>query len=213
MSIKMIHPKTKLQHIDEVVGYGVFATERIPKGTIVYIKDSLEHVIAPEIYQQHDAEMKSVIDKYSYIDELGNRIISWDFAKYVNHCCNCNTMSTGYGFEIAIRDIEAGEQITDEYGIFNIDQEMELVCGQAGCRKKIALDDFDKLYGQWDDKIKGAIFELWDVDQPLLTLLDEKTQSDIELLRIDPAVYKSVYALKYHPKPQLHLNGQQKVIS
>ncbi|MCV9385385.1 SET domain-containing protein [Reichenbachiella ulvae] len=209
----MIHPKTKLQHINEVVGYGVFATERIPKGTIVYIKDSLEHIIVPEVYHQHDAEMKAVIDKYSYIDEHGNRIVSWDFAKYVNHCCNCNTMSTGYGFEIAIRDVEAGEEITDEYGIFNIDQEMELICSEPTCRKKIALDDFERYYEKWDDKIVTAIFDLWNVDQPLINLLDEKTQKEIEMLRNDPASYKSVYALKYHPQPQLHLNGQQKTIA
>jgi hypothetical protein len=153
----MIHPKTELKFINETVGYGVFATESIPEGTIVYVKDSLELVVSPTDYLLHNAEMQEVIEKYSYIDEQGNRIISWDFAKYVNHCCNCNTISTGYGFEIAIRDIAAGEQITDEYGIFNLEKEMSLVCGVSGCRKTIRPDDFDRYYQQWDEKIKKSI--------------------------------------------------------
>ena len=117
----MIHPNTELKLINEHIGYGVFATADIPEGTIVYVKDSLELIVSPTDYLMHSEAMKDVIEKYSYIDEKGNRIISWDFAKYVNHCCNCNTISTGYGFEMAIRDIQKGEQITDEYGIFNLD--------------------------------------------------------------------------------------------
>ena len=153
----MIHPKTELKFINEHVGYGVFATEDIPEGTIVYVKDSLELVVSPTDYLLHSEEVKQVIEKYSYIDPQGNRVISWDFAKYVNHCCNCNTISTGYGFEIAIRDIQKGEQITDEYGIFNLTTEMEVSCGMDNCRKKIKPDDFDNYYNDWDQKIKNAI--------------------------------------------------------
>lgn len=43
----MIHPKTELRYINDTVGYGVFATDRIPKGTIVYVKDSLEITVSP----------------------------------------------------------------------------------------------------------------------------------------------------------------------
>ena len=129
----MIHPKTELKFINEHVGYGVFATEDIPEGTIVYVKDSLELVVSPTDYLLHSEEVQQVIEKYSYIDPHGNRVISWDFAKYVNHCCNCNTISTGYGFEIAIRDILKGKQITDEYGIFKLTTEMEVSCGMDNC--------------------------------------------------------------------------------
>ncbi len=38
----MIHSKTELKFINDLVGYGVFATETIPEGTIVYVKDSLK---------------------------------------------------------------------------------------------------------------------------------------------------------------------------
>ncbi len=193
----MIHPKTELKLINDQVGYGVFATDFIPEGTIVYVKDSLEQIITPTTYLLHTNEMREVIDKYSYMDESGNRIVSWDFAKYVNHCCNCNTISTGYGFEMAIRDIQKGEQITDEYGIFNLDKEMELVCGESNCRKRVGPDDFDSHYKEWDEKIMSSIGKLFDVEQPLLPLIDESVQSELDSFFKNPESYKSVYALKY----------------
>lgn len=206
----MIHPKTELKYINDQVGYGVFATDDIPEGTIVYVKDSLEVVITPTEFLLHTAEMKEVIDKYSYIDEHGNRIISWDFAKYVNHCCNCNTISTGYGFEIAIRDIKKGEQITDEYGVFNLEEEMTLVCGEKTCRMKVTPDDFDKYYQEWDEKIKNSIGKLFVVEQPLIPFIDGDTRKELNVFKKNTKKYKSVYSLRYHKEKKL--NGKQKVL-
>lgn len=194
----MIHPKTELKFIDDNVGYGVFTTDLIPEGTIVYVKDSLELIISPTDYLMHAKEMQEVVDKYSYMDESGNRIVSWDFAKYVNHCCNCNTISTGYGFEIAIRDIQKGEQITDEYGIFNIEKEMELICGEKNCRKKILVSDFDTHYKDWDEKIKHSMRQLFKVEQPLMPFIEEKTRKDLDDYFSNPDQYKSVYSLKFN---------------
>lgn len=192
----MIHPHTELKFINKTIGYGVFATKNIPEGTIVYVKDSLEHVISPVDYLMHSEEMRNVIDKYSYRDEKGNHILSWDFAKYVNHCCNCNTMSTGYGFEIALRDIINGEQITDEYGIFNIEKEITLICGEAGCRKVVNPDDFENYYRDWDEKIKVSITKLYDVEQPLMFLIDKDVRNELDAFFHNSEKYKSVYSLK-----------------
>lgn len=193
----MIHPKTELRYINDIVGYGVFALEDIPEGTIVYVKDSLEIVVSPTDYMLHSEAMKTIIEKYSYIDEHGNRIVSWDFAKYVNHCCNCNTISTGYGFEFAVRDIQAGEQITDEYGIFNIEQEMTLICGESCCRKKLSPDDFENYHELWDSKIKKSLTKLPLVKQPLMYLLDNKTREELKAYFRNPEKYISVYRLKF----------------
>jgi uncharacterized protein len=116
----MIHPNSRIQFISDNVGCGVFATAFIPKGTIVYVKDFMELTITPEQYEKLPHVLQEKVEKYSYIENQGNRIVSWDHGKYVNHCCDCNTISTGYGFEIAIRDIHPGEEITDEYGLFNV---------------------------------------------------------------------------------------------
>ena len=200
----MIHPNTRLEFISDTIGYGVIATADIPEGTIVYVKDGLELVITPADYANHAPDMRAVVDKYSYIDENGDRIVSWDFAKYVNHCCDCNTISTGYGFEMAIRPIKAGEQITDEYGIFNLDEEMTLACGREGCRKRIGPGDFDRYYPEWDERIRRSIGKLFDVDQPLMKYLTPHTRDELTQLERDPGTYKSVYALKHHPKGTVH---------
>ncbi len=194
----MIHPDTELRYISDAVGYGVFAKKFIPEGTIVYVKDSLELEVSPEAYAQHTEEMQKAIEKYSYIDERGYRIVSWDFAKYVNHCCHCNTMSTGYGFEIAIRDIQAGEEITDEYGIFNIEEEIHLVCSKSNCRQVIAAGDFEQYYSVWDEQIQQSLGKLLYVEQPLFSLIDEGNRRELEACFASPARYRSVYYLKYH---------------
>tara|TARA_R100000951_G_C2564932_1_gene156829 strand:+ start:129 stop:716 length:588 start_codon:yes stop_codon:yes gene_type:complete len=193
----MIHSKTELKFINDLVGYGVFATDIIPEGTIVYVKDSLEITVSPEDFKKHNKDIQDVIEKYSYIDQKGDRIVSWDFAKFVNHCCNPNTISTGYGFEIAIRDIQAGEQITDEYGIFNLEEEMDITCSYENCRKKIALNDFDKYFEEWDARIKNSLVKFREVEQPLLSFLNEETKAELEEFFKNDKNYKSVYNLKF----------------
>lgn len=206
----MIHPHTRIQFINEDMGYGVFATQFIPRGTITYVKDSLELEVFPEAYETYSPDMQEIIEKYSYIDERGVRIISWDFAKYVNHCCNCNTMSTGYGFEIAIRDIQAGEEITDEYGIFNIPREMELSCRYENCRRKVHPEDFDRYFQQWDEQLKQALAFFSAVEQPLFPLLDGRGQAEVQAYLKDPGAYKSVYTLKFQPQPALNGVGKRR---
>jgi len=187
------------------MGYGVFATTFIPKGTITYVKDALEVEVTPGSYAQYDDSIQAVIDKYSYIDERGIRIVSWDFAKYVNHCCHCNTMSTGYGFEIAIRDIQAGEEITDEYGLFNLDKDMEIACSKPHCRRKLTNGDLDLYFADWDQKVLPALREVLEVPQPLVEYLDGKTMTDLLAFAQSEDNYKSVAYLKY--RPMMATNG------
>lgn len=193
----MIHPHTAIKYINDSVGYGVFATQDIPEGSIVYVKDSLEIEISPEDYKKHQKEVQDVIEKYSYMDQRGYRIVSWDFAKYVNHCCNFNTISTGYGFEIAIRDIKAGEQITDEYGIFNLEYEILLECAHADCRGKVKPADFDENYQKWDEIIKKSLLKIESVAQPLMTFVEADMKEEIQEFLNDSTKYQSVYRLRY----------------
>lgn len=192
----MIHPAIQLRYIDDNIGYGVFATTFIPRGTIVYVKDGLEIEVSPEQYDDYPIHLRGVIDKYSYRDERGFRIISWDHAKYVNHCCQCNTMSTGYGFEIAIRDIQPGEQVTDEYGMFNIDQPMQLSCANGPCRGKVCASDLDVYYREWDARVTTAMADLLEVDQPLYSLIEPVTADELEAYLAGEADYRSVRSLR-----------------
>lgn len=193
----MIHPNTELRFVNKEIGYGVFATKAIPKGSIVYIKDALEIEISPQQYQMLDQHHQDIVEKYSYIDESGCRIVSWDHAKYVNHNCDCNVMSTGYGFEIAIRNINADEEITDEYGLFNIPYPININCGCLQCRKTLKVDDIDNFYPSWDEKVASALQQLLSVEQPLLHLMDAETKSSLMNFLSGQGRYRSVYNLKY----------------
>lgn len=174
----MIHPATELRFVNSVIGYGVFATAFIPAGTIVYVQDELERVIHPDDAIYQNPAYRSLIQKYSFRDEAGNYVVSWDFAKYVNHCCHANTLSTGYGFEIAIRDIMPGEEITDEYALFGID-EMPLMCHYPDCRVCLRRDD-RLVYGRyWDTLVRQALQQFSQVTQPLLPFLDQQTRADL----------------------------------
>lgn len=193
----MIHPKTELRHVSDAIGDGVFATDRIPKGTLVYVKDPLEIDLSAMEFDALPASIREIADKYSYIDERGHRILSWDTAKYVNHSCEPNTISSGYGFEIALRDIEAGEQITDEYGLFNLEWSIKCRCGSESCRGVIRGDDVDAYYAKWDDWVIDALRSLCSVEQPLWPFLDEAKAKAVTNYLDTGSGYRSVYELKY----------------
>jgi len=202
----MIHPKTTLKWINDEIGYGVFATEFIPKGSIVYTKDPFEILLSPEMYTNLEVPFREMADKYSYIDENGVRIISWDIARYVNHRCDCNTMSTGYGFEIAIKDIQEGDEITDEYGMFNLDIEMSVSCGCYNCRGTITGEDIFLYHKEWDEKVSDALMSFTAVEQPLLKYVDAETYGELMKYINGKAEYKSVLTLKH----ELSLTNHQK---
>ncbi|MEZ5541809.1 MAG: SET domain-containing protein [Pseudomonadota bacterium] len=195
----MIHPHTELRLVSAGIGHGVFATRLIPCGTVTYVKDDLEIELTPRQFERLDAVHRQIVDKYSYIDQRGRRIVSWDHAKYVNHRCDCNTLSTGYGFEIAIRDIEAGEEITDDYGLFNLQAPMAVDCGCRKCRKLLLPDDPVQLVPVWDRWVIAALVRLEQVEQPLWHLVDRRTRKAVQEYLSGKGPYRSVSCLQWQP--------------
>ncbi|BDS06535.1 hypothetical protein NT6N_15750 [Oceaniferula spumae] len=190
---------TELRLVSDDIGYGVFATEFIPQGTIVYVQDPLEIVVSSVEYTLLNVQMQQMVEKYSYISSLGDRILSWDFGKYVNHRCDCNTMSTGWGFEIALRDIRQGEEITDDYGLFNLEYDMPVSCGCNRCRKFVRRNDIDMHYRAWDEKIQHAMARVMRVEQPLLSVIDADVWASVTAFSQGRAPYISVMELKHEP--------------
>ena len=191
----MIHPATELRLVNPQVGYGVFASRFIPKGSLVYVQDPLDIEITPEKYGALDESSRRLAEKYSYLDVRGNRILSWDAAKYVNHSCQPNTMSTAWGFELALRDIQEGEEITDEYSLFNLEWEMDCCCGALRCRGVIRPDDAWMHFRRWDRLLKSAIQAVSLVEQPLIGCLDLETRNSLERYLRGDAKYRSVRSL------------------
>jgi len=116
----MIHPHTQLQFINPQIGYGVVATSFIPKGTITWIFDPLDQVFTPGEIKKLAPVFQDKLNTYTYRDHEGNFILCWDHSRFVNHSFHSNCISTAYNFELAVRDIQPGEELTDDYGYLNV---------------------------------------------------------------------------------------------
>jgi hypothetical protein len=191
----MIHPETELRLIDSRIGHGLVAARFIPRGTLVYVQDALDILIPPDHFEALDEVSREIAEKYSFIDPNGTRVLSWDMAKYVNHSCNPNTVSTAWGFEIAIRDIAPGEEITDDYGLFNLEWEMNCECGFRRCRGAIGGRESDPYYRRLDRLIRLSLVELRKVDQPLIHVMDQVARQRLEDYLDRKSRYRSVKSL------------------
>lgn len=167
----MIHPHTELRYIDEKIGFGVFATKFIPKGTIVWALDPFDQILQPSVLEQIDPYRKAMIQKYAYRNEKGQYVLCWDLGRYVNHSFHANCMGTAYNCEIAIRDIQPGEQLTDDYGTLNVEEPFECIREEGTERQIVYPDDLLKYYKQWDHQVINALAFLEQVEQPLLHLI------------------------------------------
>lgn len=176
----MIHPSTKLQFISEEKGFGVVATAFIPKGTITWVQDHLDVVLTPERLQQMDPIFDAMIDFYAFRNGKGEQVLCWDHAKYVNHSFNSNCLSTPYDFELAIRDIHPGEELTDDYGYLNISEPFHAIDENTN-RKVVYPDDLLHFHPEWDLSLEVAMKDFTTVSQPLYSLLS----NDLKLLLND----------------------------
>lgn len=217
----MMHPHTRVQPISEEIGVGVVATRLIPAGTAVYQTDALDLRIAPSDPRLLDPALAEHIETYSYLDPDGTRVVCWDIGKYVNHSCEPNTLTSGYGFQIALRDLQPGEELLDDYGIYT-NEFGPLLCNEPTCRGHIRPTDFLKLVTTWDAKLKPAIKKFFDVDQPLMNLIDAKALADLHKFVKTGRGYRSI-ARARNPetlpaeeriaKPRLKLNGHSRGVA
>ena len=175
----MIHPDTELKFISNEIGYGVVATKFIPAGTITWVLDRLDREFTPLELQQMDPTYQNILDTYTFRNNKGNYILCWDNGRYVNHSFNSNCLTTAYDFEIAIRDIQPGEQLTDDYGYLNIP--LPFRAADEGTRRKIVYpDDLLKYYKVWDRKIEKVFGNITKLQQPLRPLLTEGLWNQVE---------------------------------
>lgn len=173
-----MHPDTELRFINDEIGFGVFATRLIPKGTITWVLDSLDRVIPEEEVQSLGELYRGSIDKYCFRNQHGEYILCWDYSRYVNHSFKPSCFTTPYDFEIAIRDIHPGEELTDDYGYLNIDEPFEPF--EEGTERKVVYPDDLLRYGkEWDKIILDVLPSTMKVNQLLKPLISMKTWDEV----------------------------------
>jgi uncharacterized protein len=129
-----------------VHGLGVFAAKQIPKGAriIEYVGERVSHDEADRRYEEKDANDSHtflfIVDGKTVIDAGADG----NDARFFNHSCDPNCESTVEKRRVfieAIRDIEAGTELTYDYQIQredddpeNIDEVFACRCGFPQCR-------------------------------------------------------------------------------
>lgn len=121
-----------------------------------------------------DAVYRDLLSRYSFVDGRGNYILCWDHARFMNHSCDPTCRSAGYDFEIAVRDIAAGEELTDDYGALNLEYDFRCSCRAPRCRGSIHPGDLLTFAGEWDRIVAQAFPSISQVPQPLWPLVREK---------------------------------------
>jgi uncharacterized protein len=199
----MIHPHTELRFINDKIGHGVVATKFIPKGTITWALDKLDRIFTPKQIKEMGPMYQATMDTYSYRNPDGNHVFCWDNARFVNHSSNSNCITTAYDFEIAIRDIQPGEELTDDYGYLNLEEPFEVLPEPGSNRNVIYPDDLLRYYPVWDEKLLNAFPHLLKVDQPLFEILSKENQERAKSIALGKKKMDSILTCYY-------LNGSAK---
>lgn len=174
----MIHPDTEVRFISLEIGRGVFATRPIPKGTVTWVFDPLDRVLPPAEVDCLPPMVRDILIHYSYRNRDGHFVFCWDHTKYVNHRFDANCLLTAYGLEVAVQDIAAGEEITNDYGCLNIIEPFEPHPEDTG-RGIICPDDLGRCAPEWDARILEAIRRLPHTEQPLQPLVPTATWAEL----------------------------------
>jgi len=193
---EMIHPSTEVRYIDSEKGYGLFATTFIPKGTVTWVRDKLDRELSPEELLAYGPELSEVIIHFSYRNCRGNYVFCWDNARYTNHETNPNTCITAYETEIAVRDIQPGEEVTNHYGMLNIIESFV----PCGCVESVGPDDLVLHAKEWDQQLKEAFPYLTEVEQPLRkfvtdekwALLEQISRNEVEMASVSTCHYAGI---------------------
>lgn len=195
----MIHPDTEVRFISEEIGYGIVATKLIPEGTITWVQDELDQVYTPEQVAEMLPYTQEMIDKFTFRNSKGNYVMCWDTAKYVNHSFNSNCISTPYDFEIAVRDIQPGEELTDDYGYLNVSEAFKAK-DEGTARTTVYPDDLLNFHKEWDDKLAASFKKLNKIPQPLERLLPQNIKSTVQQVLKGEKKMDSILKLYYSEK-------------
>lgn len=86
---------------------------------------------------------------------------------YVNHSCEANSGIRGEITVVAMRDIQKGEEITQDYGLLdNDDYSFKCTCGSSNCRETVTGKDWtnkdlqEKYFDYFAEYLKDKIREM-----------------------------------------------------
>ncbi|MDD1750654.1 MAG: SET domain-containing protein [Methanothrix sp.] len=162
-------------------GEGIFAGELIPIGTLVFYYSSNDIYVSKKEFQCLSNFKKQQIYKFGVEDEYGKWIVTDGDA---NHSCDANILSMfvdGLYCDIAVKDIQIGEEITIDYGLFysSFPWKMTCRCHSCNCRgivgSGIAVDS--QTQELWRSRISEAAERIFLVRQAIFSREDEAARA------------------------------------
>ena len=143
-NLSYISPKATVRE-SAIHGRGLFAVEAIGAGEVVcvkggYVFDRATLQAMPGWYAAAEIQVGEdlFIGPLAEVEREGSMIFS-------NHSCEPNIGVRGQIVFVAVRDIEAGEELTHDWATTDDDvYELECRCGAASCRRVITGQDWRK---------------------------------------------------------------------
>jgi uncharacterized protein len=169
----MLHPHTQVRYKNDIIGYGVFATASIPCGTILWVRDVLDSVFSQAYFDSLPAHYHALIDHYTFRNRLGDYVLCWDATRMINHSCAPTSAGTEFDFEVALRDLQIGDEITNDYALFNLKnhESFDCYCTETTCRDYISRVQYEDSKRTRRKELKHALQYVNSVPQPLSDLL------------------------------------------
>jgi len=169
----MLHPHTRVHFKNDLIGYGVFATTYIPRGTILWVRDPLDSMFSQAYFESLPAHYQALIDHYHFRNMRGDYVLCWDNTRMINHSCTPTSAGTEFDFEIALRDLYIGDEITNDYALFNLKnhESFDCHCNESVCRGYVCHEQFEDSLLARREELKNALQYVYSVPQPLSDLL------------------------------------------
>jgi uncharacterized protein len=138
-----ITPKAVKGEPSAIAGRGLLALEPIVRDEVVAVKGG--HVVTtealrdlPERLQNSDVQITDDLHLVALGEEEYEAVML-----FINHSCEPNVGFAGNVVLVAMRDIDAGEELTTDYALFDdYAGSMECTCGKAACRGTIGGRDW-----------------------------------------------------------------------
>ena len=105
-----------------IEGVGVFAGERIEKGAEIWRFDSnFDRLVPEESLVTAPAHLRAFFERYGYpwTETTGMLVVEIDNGRFMNHSEAPNTDFRNPNVGYALREIEAGEEMTCNYADFD----------------------------------------------------------------------------------------------
>ncbi len=138
-----ISRKARKGERSEISGRGLFAHDPIAAGEVVAVKgghivDTATVLALPSKLQESEIQIAEGLHLVALTDEEFEPVML-----FLNHSCEPNVGFAGNVVLVAMRDVDAGEELTTDHALFDVPvASMACSCGTPTCRGTITGDDW-----------------------------------------------------------------------